>query len=242
MRPRVGPIAPQPSHPETWGQLPTQGGHVGAAPGHPRRSGTFLGHTWGSPGGEGGVGRSPGTSLAGATEDAAERPDRAQGRGPGSPAQASHLGRASFNPRAFHLLRPIPAAPATGPGSQPSSDPAPAPAPRHGMSCFEEEGSWSLSFSGAGFLGLYHVGVIHCLRERAPRLLRGARRFYGSSSGALAALCLVMDMSTGASGDSPSRSRFRCGWGRGRWLRREGCSRSRAWRPAHGLYTQYPPL
>ncbi|XP_053775786.1 patatin-like phospholipase domain-containing protein 5 [Desmodus rotundus] len=64
------------------------------------------------------------------------------------------------------------------------------------MSCFEEEGSWSLSFSGAGFLGLYHVGVIHCLRERAPRLLRGARRFYGSSSGALAALCLVMDMST----------------------------------------------
>ena len=52
------------------------------------------------------------------------------------------------------------------------------------MSCFEKEGSWNLSFSGAGFLGLYHVGVIHCLRQRAPRLLRGASRFYGSSSGA----------------------------------------------------------
>ncbi|KAM5336045.1 patatin-like phospholipase domain-containing protein 5 [Glossophaga mutica] len=64
------------------------------------------------------------------------------------------------------------------------------------MSCFEKEGSWNLSFSGAGFLGLYHVGVIHCLRERAPRLLRGARRTYGSSSGALAALCLIMDLPT----------------------------------------------
>ncbi|XP_045690721.1 patatin-like phospholipase domain-containing protein 5 [Phyllostomus hastatus] len=64
------------------------------------------------------------------------------------------------------------------------------------MSCFEEEGSWNLSFGGAGFLGLYHVGVIHCLRERAPRILRGARRAYGSSSGALAALSLVMDMPT----------------------------------------------
>ncbi|KAM8777482.1 patatin-like phospholipase domain-containing protein 5 [Rhynchonycteris naso] len=61
------------------------------------------------------------------------------------------------------------------------------------MSCFEEEGSWNLSFSGAGFLGLYHVGVTHCLRERAPRLLRGARRVYGSSSGSLNALCLIMD-------------------------------------------------
>ncbi|XP_066109161.1 patatin-like phospholipase domain-containing protein 5 [Saccopteryx bilineata] len=61
------------------------------------------------------------------------------------------------------------------------------------MSRFEEEGSWNLSFSGAGFLGLYHVGVTHCLRERAPRLLRGARRVYGSSSGSLNALCLIMD-------------------------------------------------
>ncbi|XP_036154689.1 patatin-like phospholipase domain-containing protein 5 [Myotis myotis] len=60
------------------------------------------------------------------------------------------------------------------------------------MSCFEEEGDWSLSFSGAAFLGLYHVGVAHCLRERAPRLLQGARRIYGSSVGALNAICILM--------------------------------------------------
>lgn len=69
------------------------------------------------------------------------------------------------------------------------------------MSCFEEEGSWSLSFAGAGFLSLYHVGVIHCLRQRAPRLLRGASRFYGSSSGALIAVSIVSGMSVGESGD-----------------------------------------
>lgn len=65
--------------------------------------------------------------------------------------------------------------------------------------CFQEEGSWSLSFSGAGFLGLYHVGVTQCLRERAPRLLQGAGRFYGSSSGALNAVCLLVGLSAGAS-------------------------------------------
>lgn len=68
------------------------------------------------------------------------------------------------------------------------------------MSCFEKEGSWSLSFAGAGFLGLYHVGVTHCLRQRAPRLLRGARRFYGSSSGALVAVSVVSGLSVGESG------------------------------------------
>ncbi|XP_057599311.1 patatin-like phospholipase domain-containing protein 5 [Hippopotamus amphibius kiboko] len=59
------------------------------------------------------------------------------------------------------------------------------------MTCFEKEGSWSLSFAGAGFLGLYHVGVTHCLGQRAPRLLGGASRFYGSSSGALMALGII---------------------------------------------------
>ncbi|XP_015991185.2 patatin-like phospholipase domain-containing protein 5 [Rousettus aegyptiacus] len=58
--------------------------------------------------------------------------------------------------------------------------------------CFQEEGSWNLSFSGAGFLGLYHVGVTQCLRERAPLLLQGAGRIYGSSSGALNAICVLL--------------------------------------------------
>lgn len=68
------------------------------------------------------------------------------------------------------------------------------------MRCYEDEGSWSLSFSGAGFLGLYHVGVTRCLSERAPHLLQGARRFYGSSSGALNALAIVAGKSVGAWG------------------------------------------
>ncbi|XP_016065577.1 PREDICTED: patatin-like phospholipase domain-containing protein 5 [Miniopterus natalensis] len=63
------------------------------------------------------------------------------------------------------------------------------------MGTFGEEDSWSLSFSGAAFLGLYHVGVAQCLRERAPRLLQGARRFYGSSCGALCAISLILDKS-----------------------------------------------
>ncbi|KAM5251082.1 patatin-like phospholipase domain-containing protein 5 isoform 1-T1 [Hipposideros larvatus] len=60
------------------------------------------------------------------------------------------------------------------------------------MRCFGEEGSWNMSFAGSGFMGLYYVGVTQCLRERAPRLLQGTRRFYGSSSGSLNALCIVM--------------------------------------------------
>lgn len=66
------------------------------------------------------------------------------------------------------------------------------------MDFLEAEGGWSLSFSGSGYLGLYHVGVTECLRQRAPRLIQGARRFYGSSSGALNALSIVCGKSTGA--------------------------------------------
>ncbi|XP_037702979.1 1-acylglycerol-3-phosphate O-acyltransferase PNPLA3-like isoform X1 [Choloepus didactylus] len=44
---------------------------------------------------------------------------------------------------------------------------------------------WSLSFVGSGFLVFYHVGVTHCLSERAPHLLRDARMFFASSSGTL---------------------------------------------------------
>lgn len=64
---------------------------------------------------------------------------------------------------------------------------------------FQEEGSWNLSFAGAGFLGLYHVGVTQCLKERAPRLLQGARRIYGSSSGSLNAVSILAGKSAGAS-------------------------------------------
>ncbi|XP_069347371.1 patatin-like phospholipase domain-containing protein 5 [Eulemur rufifrons] len=59
------------------------------------------------------------------------------------------------------------------------------------MAFLEEEGSWSLSFAGAGYLGLYHVGVTQCLCQHAPRLLQGAHHIYGSSSGALNAISII---------------------------------------------------
>ncbi|XP_055250488.1 1-acylglycerol-3-phosphate O-acyltransferase PNPLA3 [Moschus berezovskii] len=50
---------------------------------------------------------------------------------------------------------------------------------------YDPERGWSLSFAGCGFLGFYHVGVTLCLSERAPHLLRHARKFFGASAGAL---------------------------------------------------------
>ena len=47
----------------------------------------------------------------------------------------------------------------------------------------------NISFGGAGFLGVYHIGVVECLQERAPRLLDEFRGFYGASAGAMTATC-----------------------------------------------------
>ncbi|XP_048357866.1 1-acylglycerol-3-phosphate O-acyltransferase PNPLA3 [Sphaerodactylus townsendi] len=50
---------------------------------------------------------------------------------------------------------------------------------------------WNLSFSGCGFLGIYHIGAAACLQERAPHLVRDAQRICGASAGALTAAVLV---------------------------------------------------
>ncbi|XP_039769980.1 1-acylglycerol-3-phosphate O-acyltransferase Pnpla3-like [Ornithorhynchus anatinus] len=50
---------------------------------------------------------------------------------------------------------------------------------------FDLERGWNFSFTGCGFLGFYHTGVLTCLNERAPHLLLGARKLYGASAGAL---------------------------------------------------------
>nr|XP_020738690.1 patatin-like phospholipase domain-containing protein 3 isoform X1 [Odocoileus virginianus texanus] len=50
---------------------------------------------------------------------------------------------------------------------------------------YDPERGWSLSFAGCGFLAFYYVGVTSCLSERAPHLLRHARKFFGASGGAL---------------------------------------------------------
>uniref|UniRef100_UPI00358F6428 patatin-like phospholipase domain-containing protein 2 isoform X2 n=1 Tax=Myxine glutinosa TaxID=7769 RepID=UPI00358F6428 len=38
---------------------------------------------------------------------------------------------------------------------------------------------WNISFAGCGFLGVYHIGVASCLRERASHLFEGASKIYG---------------------------------------------------------------
>ena len=47
----------------------------------------------------------------------------------------------------------------------------------------------NLSFSGCGFLGLYHVGVICAFKEQVPEIL--GNKMAGCSAGALAAACAL---------------------------------------------------
>ncbi|XP_025409301.1 patatin-like phospholipase domain-containing protein 5 isoform X2 [Sipha flava] len=50
----------------------------------------------------------------------------------------------------------------------------------------------NVSFSGCGFLGIYHTGVASCLKTYAPYLLEN--KLCGSSAGAIAACCLICDV------------------------------------------------
>ena len=56
-------------------------------------------------------------------------------------------------------------------------------------------GALSISFSGCGFLGIYHMGVVAALRQYIPdlRVIKVA----GCSAGALAAVCLLLDTPMG---------------------------------------------
>ncbi|XP_022374832.1 patatin-like phospholipase domain-containing protein 3 [Enhydra lutris kenyoni] len=60
---------------------------------------------------------------------------------------------------------------------------------------YDPERGWSLSFSGCGFLGFYHIGATCCLSERAPHLVQDARMLFGSSAGALHGVVLLSGMS-----------------------------------------------
>ena len=51
-----------------------------------------------------------------------------------------------------------------------------------------------MTFSGCGFLGLYHLGVVNCLRENAPDLLANIKCYGGASAGAFAATALALDL------------------------------------------------
>lgn len=53
----------------------------------------------------------------------------------------------------------------------------------------------NLSFSGCGFLGIYHVGVAVSMKQYAPHLLMD--KISGASAGALAAVGLLCDLPLG---------------------------------------------
>lgn len=54
---------------------------------------------------------------------------------------------------------------------------------------------FNITFSGCGFLGIYHVGVASALKDRAPKLLERIENFGGASAGALAAGSLLCGIS-----------------------------------------------
>ncbi|KAL3319081.1 Patatin-like phospholipase domain-containing protein 2 [Cichlidogyrus casuarinus] len=56
-----------------------------------------------------------------------------------------------------------------------------------------ESHTHNLSFAGCGFLGIYHSGVICCIKEFAPQLFQN-RIISGVSAGAIAATFLVCDI------------------------------------------------
>ncbi|XP_048401434.1 patatin-like phospholipase domain-containing protein 2 [Stegostoma tigrinum] len=64
----------------------------------------------------------------------------------------------------------------------------------------EDSTSWSISFAGCGFLGIYHIGVASCLLEHAPQLVHNASNIYGASAGALTACALASGACLGECG------------------------------------------
>ncbi|XP_076810512.1 uncharacterized protein LOC143453208 [Clavelina lepadiformis] len=49
----------------------------------------------------------------------------------------------------------------------------------------------SISFSGCGFLGVYHIGVASCLKMHAPTLVKNLDRVYGCSAGSIMGAMLL---------------------------------------------------
>ena len=52
----------------------------------------------------------------------------------------------------------------------------------------------SISFSGCGFLGVYHIGVASCLKQHAKSLINSFDKIYGCSAGSLVAAMLLVDI------------------------------------------------
>ncbi|XP_074533965.1 patatin-like phospholipase domain-containing protein 2 [Halichoeres trimaculatus] len=57
---------------------------------------------------------------------------------------------------------------------------------------FDWDEEWNISFAGCGFRSVYYLGALSCILERAPRLVHGASKVGGASSGCLVAAALVV--------------------------------------------------
>lgn len=59
----------------------------------------------------------------------------------------------------------------------------------------------NIAFSGCGFLGIYHLGVVSCFKDNAPAFLERVKCFGGTSAGAFAATALLMDLNMSESAE-----------------------------------------
>ncbi|XP_041651793.1 patatin-like phospholipase domain-containing protein 2 isoform X2 [Cheilinus undulatus] len=57
---------------------------------------------------------------------------------------------------------------------------------------FNWDEEWNISFAGCGFRSVYYLGALSCIFERVPRLVHGASKIGGASSGCLVAAALVV--------------------------------------------------
>ncbi|XP_061677921.1 patatin-like phospholipase domain-containing protein 2 isoform X2 [Syngnathoides biaculeatus] len=59
---------------------------------------------------------------------------------------------------------------------------------------FPRREEWNISFAGCGFRSVYYLGAAACILERAPRLVYGASKICGASSGCLVAAALTVGL------------------------------------------------
>ncbi|XP_040019323.2 patatin-like phospholipase domain-containing protein 2 [Gasterosteus aculeatus] len=57
---------------------------------------------------------------------------------------------------------------------------------------FDWDEEWNISFAGCGFRSVYYLGALSCMLERVPRLVHGASKICGASSGCLVAAALTV--------------------------------------------------
>lgn len=62
---------------------------------------------------------------------------------------------------------------------------------------FDWDEEWNISFAGCGFRSVYYLGALSCMLERVPRLVHGASKICGASSGCLVAAALTVGIPIG---------------------------------------------